>query len=108
MSALTEAITKGLLKIEADLESPTFDWQGESYFCVPSSDEKLLSLERGGFGVEKVLNLVVRSEQFANDIFPQSQDLITYRGADYTIANTKLDPTGTILRLACVSDTRGA
>jgi hypothetical protein len=111
--ALRDTITKDILSIEADLENPTFAWDGETYLCVPSSTEAVNTLDKGGFSVDRILNLTVRklnddgSPVFADGIYPKSKEKVTFNDVTYRILTVKHDPTGAILHLMCYSALKG-
>ena len=105
---LSETMAEDLLTIEADLENQVFTWSGEDYLCVPSTDERLIESDsqRGNFLVQRVLTITVRSNLFADSIFPSSNEVIQYKSASYKIANVKKSPNGALLTITCVGTTR--
>jgi len=104
---LKDIINRDLQTIAADLDNPVITWNGEDYECVPSSNGILASLEDGGFAIEADFIANVRKELFTDDIYPKSQQKLTYNNADYRIITVRHDASSAFVRLFCNSINRG-
>jgi|SRR6185369_9096840 len=93
--------------IEKDLGNQTITWKDEDYFMVPSSEDTMNSLDIGGYDVviDKVVN--VRKNQFTDDIFPKSQEQVTFADKIYVIQKVKEDATRAFYKLFLTDPNRG-
>lgn len=126
MPTLHEEIIDAIGQMEADLGSPTFTWQGNSYNCIPSVSTLRRDLETGGFQVYKLLTMTVARYDasgnaiFPNDALPQPQQTLTFENLQYRIETVKHDSIydvdnfgnrtsngGARMRIIAVSTTRG-
>lgn len=105
--SLRETIISDLESIATDLENPVFTYNGEDYECVNSGNGSKSLLEMGGFSTEADLVLNVRKELFTDDIYPVSQNKLTFNSKTYRIDTVRHDATGAFLRLMCVDASRG-
>lgn len=104
---LRETIIADLESIATDLENPVMTWNSEEYEVVPSSTGKQLNLEEGGFGSDLDLVINVRKELFTDEVYPASQQTITYNSIEYRIESVRYDVTGAFLRIFCINKNRG-
>jgi hypothetical protein len=100
--SLKDTITSDLQTIESDLESPLVTWSGEDYICIPSSDSDSISLDIGGFSQSADIIFSIRKSLFANDVYPTSQQKVTYNSKVYRIETVREDVTQSFIRLICV------
>jgi len=115
--SLRNDIVTDLQTIEADLDNPTFEWQGNSYNFIPSITMFNRELELGGYQIVKLLTATVRlfdySEGDYTAIFsngmPSPQQIIYYPldNSNYRIESIKIDPTNSYMRMICHSTTKG-
>lgn len=105
--ALKDTIISDLKTIATDLGNPIMTWKSEEFEVIPSSTTKQLNLEMGGLGEDSALVLSIRKELFTDDIYPTSQEYLTYNSIRYRIQNVRHDPTWAFLRLFCIDDSRG-
>ncbi len=78
--------------INAEWGYPTFQWQGNSYPCIPNAYKVNRELEEGGFVFDLMLEMTVNRYQgeyadpvFPGDVIPQPQDKLTYNGNTFRI-----------------------
>ncbi len=90
--------------IIADAGAATFTFNGADYDCFTSDKEKAKELEEGGFMEVFDLSIVTRASLF--ETAPAENQLLTFGGQQYRISKTRLNLTGKILTLNCMSDAK--
>ncbi len=85
-----------------------FTWKGYDYPCIPASAANFVLLDEGGFQVNVSLILKARQEVFADGIFPEAQDRVTFAGQKYRVFKVNNDALNTMLVLILTSDSKGA
>lgn len=105
--ALKDIVTQDLETIATDLGDQEMTWKGETYVCIPSSAVKGLNLEMGGLGADASLVLTVAKELFTDDLYPASQEYLTFNNIRYRIQSVRYDPTTAFIRIFCIDDSRG-
>ena len=104
-------MTQDLKDAECDLDNPTFEWDGNSYPCIPGTDTQVFKVNRG-YEVVKTLAMTVRNFNpdgtfvFTNNNIPESQDDITYQGEPFRIEEVSGNVIRAAFNLLCVSTTR--
>ena len=104
--SFSSTIYDSLKRIETRLGNPILTWQGEEYYCIPSGNGDVLTVELGGFSGDKTVTFKLRLDQFS-DVFPKSQQKLTYNEIEYRIDMVRKDLTNTFTILTCVDTTRG-
>lgn len=104
---LADTIKKDLLTIEADLGNQIFTWDGADYICVPSSSKITTIVKEGAWVNVRLATLAVRTNQFADGVFPVGLDYITYKTSRWCISSVDKDSTGALLILTIIEDNRG-
>ena len=105
--ALSDIIKADLQTLVTDLGEQVFTWNDEDYECIPSPDSDASVLGEGGFSIEVDLNITVSKDAFSSEIYPASQDKITFNNKTYRIITVRSDASGAFLRLLCNSANRG-
>lgn len=96
-----------LQTIETDMGEQTFTWKGEDYVCMPASNNTAATLEEGGFAVEVDLLINVRTDLFANAVYPAKKEKLTFRSKTYRIGKVTEEPVLGFLQLMLVDANRG-
>jgi len=93
---LNTTITNDLLTIEGQLSSNNvFTCDGSEYNYIPGgTDTTAASLIKGGFHSDSETIIVVRANQFFDNIFPQTEDIITINAVDYEVSHADIDDLG--------------
>lgn len=86
---------------------PVFTWQGEDYSCAAGSAGATVVLGEGGFEQQADLVLFVNRTAFSDGLLPKEQQTLTYNTRVYRIAKVTGDATGALVKLACVSKSKG-
>ena len=125
MGNLHNEMVKDLIAIEGELGNPSFVWSGNTYTCIANLSQFNRELGEGGFRVQQLLTITVPrfdvtgTPTFPNDILPESQQKITFNGAQFRIENVKSDSvfdfdssgtsisTGARIRIIAMDTTRG-
>lgn len=117
MGTLRTEIIGDLIKIEQDLGTPTFTWNGNTYNLIPSISEFTRELDTGGYKYEKMLTATVRKYNtslvtlFSGSVYPTAQQKIVYNdgntGTAFRIESIKHDPTNSYMRMICTSAVKG-
>lgn len=102
--SLSDTIAQSLKSIESFLGNVKFTWKGNEYLCSTSGIGKGASLAEGGILAESDVVLVVRKEIFPNGIYPETDDLITFKGETYKVESVRANASDTFLRLMCNYD----
>ena len=105
--SLQDQIKADLALISTDLGNPIATWKGEEYEVVPGSSGDVWTLEEGGFSDDADVILNIRKELFTDDVYPASQQLITYLSKVYRIITARADASGAFIRLFCADNSRG-
>lgn len=105
--SLKDIMVADLKVVGADMGDQVFTWKGEDYECIPGTDGQVASLQVGGFSVDADLIINVLKERFGDDVYPVSQQKVTYKTREYRIEVVREDATDAYLRLLCVDSTRG-
>lgn len=87
----------------AEIEEDEFTYDGADYACNASSYAITKRLAIGGQEVDADLSISVRKSVFSVD--PSELKLITHQDKTFRINRTFHEPTGTLLRIICVSAT---
>jgi hypothetical protein len=93
----SDEIAADLQEAEADAGSRTFEWNGQSYPCLPSSLGREVSIGADGNPVEIAAALLVRRAVFP-DSPPGSGQRVTFNGANFKVFRS-VDIHATALRL---------
>ncbi len=88
--------------IIADAGAATFTWQGNDYGCITTDKQKSKNLEEGGFLEEFDLGIQTQTSLFDGPL-PSENELVAQNGQQYRIKQTRLNLTGKILTLLCMS-----
>ncbi len=104
---LQETMQIDLDIIRKDMGNNTFTYNGETYFCIPSSMGEGKTLEMGGFEVEAEKVLTINRTAFTDGIYPQPLEKITYNNHDYRIAKIVNNGNSAFLRLFLVDYVKG-
>jgi hypothetical protein len=107
MSYLTDIIRSDLSVVAADMDNPVFTWQGDDYACIAGSTNSLLTLGFGGFERGADLVLIVDRSLFADGNLPDPQQTLIYKTRTYRVMRVVLDPMSAVVKLVCVSYTKG-
>ncbi len=106
MSLIT-TIQSDLASIADDMSNPTLTWNSEDYSCIAGGAGSMLVLGEGGYEVMPDVVLYVSRALFTDNILPKEQQKLQYRDKGYRIAKVILDPVLALVRLGCLSTTKG-
>ena len=84
-----------------------FTWDGYDYACIPGAADNERDIVTWG-GTLRIADLIlkVRTNVFADGVYPKSQMALTFNNVRYRIALVEQDVLKTMLKLKLVSDTR--
>lgn len=99
--ATPNIILAGQMQMESFLNNPTFAWKGELWACIPNSYIDAVKNDMAGFNSNGDFRMTVRLNQFTPNLYPDTNDIITYLGQDFIIKQIKKTPHGVFWVYIC-------
>ena len=86
---LNDFILNGVTQMSNMLGKPKFLWKGESFNCIPNTVNDSGKAVVGGFDEDADFRMTVLLNQFAPNVYPEINDVITYNGYQMLIKQIK-------------------
>lgn len=105
--SIQERMITDLQSMEAMLGNQTFVWRGETFVCVPSSDDNEEDFGVGGNKTNRIKTLTVRLGLFTPNVYPSQNDFVTMNNITWRIKTVTYNPNRVFVRLHLIDTNKG-